>query len=139
MSAVRIVGERARRVEDPALLRGAGRYTDDIELPGMLHAAFVRSPHAHALIKGIDAAAALAFPGVHAVYTGENLVKGLTRLRMPLGFPSTALPADITPYVLTPKEVCFVGEAVAMVVAESRYTAEDAASAVMVDYEPCRR
>jgi aerobic carbon-monoxide dehydrogenase large subunit len=136
MSAVRIVGERARRIEDPALLRGAGRYTDDIELPGLLHAAFVRSPHAHALIKGIDAAAALAFPGVHAVYTSENLAKGLTRLRMPLGFPSTALPADITPYVLTPKEVCFVGEAVAMVVADSRYTAEDAASAVMVDYEP---
>ncbi len=136
MTAARIVGQRVQRIEDPALLRGAGRFTDDIELPGLLHAAFVRSPHAHALIKGIDASAARAMPRVHEIFTSENLARGLTKLRMPLGFPSTALPPNITPFVLTPKEVCFVGEAVAMVVADSRYAAEDAAAAVAVDYEP---
>jgi carbon-monoxide dehydrogenase large subunit len=135
MSAPRIVGSRARRIEDPALLRGAGRFTGDIELPGLSHAAFVRSPHAHAFIQSMDKAAAKAIPGVVAVFDAGDLEKMLTKLRLPLGFPSAALPPDCTPFVLTPKEVCFVGEAVAMVIAESRYVAEDAAAAVAVDYE----
>jgi carbon-monoxide dehydrogenase large subunit len=133
---VRIVGSRARRVEDPALLRGAGRYVDDIELPGLLHAAFVRSPHAHALIRSIDTEAARTLPGIVSVLTAKELERHLTRLRMPLGFPTDSLPEAITPFVLTPREVCFVGEAVAVVIAESRHAAEDAVAAVSVDYEP---
>jgi carbon-monoxide dehydrogenase large subunit len=129
-------GQRTRRIEDPALLRGAGRFVGDIDLPGTLHAAFVRSPYAHALIKDIDVAAAVAMPGVVAVLTARDIARGLTTLRMPLGFPTTTLPPNITPFVLTPEEVCFVGEAVVLVLATSRYTAEDGAGAVLVDYEP---
>jgi carbon-monoxide dehydrogenase large subunit len=136
MSDMRIIGERTRRIEDPRLLRGAGRYAADIQLPGMLHAAFVRSPHAHALIRTIEVRAAREMPGVAAVLTAKELEAAGVRLRMPLGFPSSTLPENITPYVLTPSEVCFVGEAVAMVVADSRYIAEDAVGAIEVDYEP---
>jgi len=135
VSNARVVGTRARRIEDPRLLRGAGRFAPDIALPGLLHAAFVRSPHAHALIRSIDTAAARALAGVHAVLTAKELAQAGVRLRMPLGFPSTALPDNITPFVLAPSEVCFAGEAVAMVVADSRYIAEDAAAAVEIDYE----
>jgi carbon-monoxide dehydrogenase large subunit len=131
----RHVGRRARRIEDPALLRGAGRFVGDIELPRMLHAAFVRSPHAHALIRRVDGSAALEVPGVVAVLAAHDIEKALSRLRMPLGFPTSALPPDITPFVLAPEEVCYVGEAVAMVLGTSRYTAEDGAAAVLVDYE----
>src|SRR5256885_10962432 len=133
MASERIVGERTRRIEDPRLLRGAGRYAADIQLPGMLHAAFVRSPHAHALIRSIDASAARE---AASVFTASDLERAGVRLRMPLGFPSTTLPENITPFVLAPSEVCFVGEAVAMVAAESRYLAEDAAASIEVDYEP---
>ena len=136
MTTARVVGTRARRIEDPRLLRGAGRFAPDIALPGLLHAAFVRSPHAHALIRSIDTASALRLSGVAAIYTAKDFENAGVRLRMPLGFPSTTLPDNITPFVLAPSEVCFVGEAVAMVVAESRYIAEDAAAAIDVDYEP---
>src|SRR5262249_53763985 len=102
----------------------------------MLHAAFVRSPHAHALIRSVDTAVASRMSGVAAVYTAKDLENAGVRLRMPLGFPSTTLPDNITPFVLTPSEVCFVGEAVAMVVADSRYIAEDAVAAIDVDYQP---
>src|SRR6185503_12727930 len=117
MSTGRIVGSRARRIEDPRLLRGAGRFAADIALPGLLHAAFVRSPHAHAVIRSIDTSLASKMRGVAAVYTAEDLESAGVRLRMPLGFPSTSLPDNITPFVLAPSEVCFVGEALAMVVA----------------------
>ena len=132
---MRTVGTRARRIEDPRLLRGAGRFAADIALPGLLHAAFVRSPHAHAVIRSIDTSLASKMSGVAAVYTAENLESAGVRLRMPLGFPSTSLPDNITPFVLAPSEVCFVGEALAMVVADSRYVAEDAMAAIDVDYE----
>src|SRR5256885_17210181 len=92
----------------------------------MLPAAFVRSPHAHALIRNIDASAAR---DIATVFTAMDLDQAGVRLRMPLGFPSATLPENITPFVLAPSEVCFVGEAVAMVVAESRYLAEDAVAA----------
>ena len=131
----RIVGKRVRRIEDPALLRGEGRYVDDIKLPGTLHAAFVRSPHAHALIRSIDVAAARAMTGVTAVYTAADLAKTLLRLRVPLAFPPGKLAEDAMPFVLAPREVCHVGEAVAVVVASSRYLAEDAVDRVVVDYE----
>jgi aerobic carbon-monoxide dehydrogenase large subunit len=132
---MRVVGTRARRIEDPQLLRGKGRYADDIELPGLAHAAFVRSPHAHALIRSIDTQAARAVPGVIAVLTAKDLEASGVTLRMPLGFPTAALPDQITPFVLTPHEACFVGEALAMVVAESRHIAEDAVALASIDYE----
>ena len=132
----RIIGARSPRVEDPSLLKGQGCFLDDIQLPGTLHAAFVRSPHAHAHMVSIDATHALKLPGVHAVYTAKELESVLVKLRMPLGFPTTALPQNITPFVLCPKEVCFVGEAVAVVVATSRHIAEDAVELIAVEYEP---
>ncbi|MCZ6590425.1 MAG: xanthine dehydrogenase family protein molybdopterin-binding subunit [Alphaproteobacteria bacterium] len=125
------------RIEDPALLRGQGRFLDDIQLPDMLHVAFVRSPHAHAVIRGIDKQAALEVPGVHTVLTLADLSEVLTGERLPLGFGKAAgLPADITPFVLCKDEVCFVGEAVAAVLADDRYIAEDGAGLVVVDYDP---
>lgn len=135
-AGARTVGRRAKRIEDPALLRGKGRFTDDITLPGMLHAAFVRSQYAHANLGKIDVAAALAVPGVHAVYTAETIRPALTRLRMPLGFPTKSLPDNTTPFVLCPKEACFVGEPIAIVIADSRAIAEDAAALVEIDYDP---
>lgn len=131
-----LVGTRVRRTEDPRLLRGQGRYVDDIQPPGLLHAAFVRSPHAHASITGIDAAAAKALPGVHAVYLQADFAPYLATPRIPLAMPSAAIRHHVDPSVLATSEVCHVGEAVAMVVAESRHLAEDGAALVEVDYEP---
>jgi carbon-monoxide dehydrogenase large subunit len=129
------VGQRIRRIEDPALLRGAGRYLDDIRLPGTLHVAFVRSPHAHALVRSINADDARAMRGVVAVYTAEDLLKTLVRLRLPMAFPEGKLTANAMPLVLASGEVCHVGETLAMVVATSRYLAEDAVDRVIVDYD----
>ncbi|MGE0746015.1 MAG: xanthine dehydrogenase family protein molybdopterin-binding subunit [Rhodospirillales bacterium] len=129
-------GARIPRVEDRPLLTGRGRYADDIHLPGMLHAAFVRSPHPHAEIKAIDTAAARAMPGIEAVLTLADLSPHLTMERIPLGFRSKELPTDCTPWVLARDEVCYVGEPVAVVIADSRYRAEDAAAFVEVDYAP---
>jgi carbon-monoxide dehydrogenase large subunit len=134
--ALRVVGTRARRIEDPALLSGRGRFVDDIRIDGTLHAAFLRSPHAHARIRAIDAAAARALPGIHAVYTARDILPALSPIRMPLGFPTKVLPDGITPFVLCPEELCYVGEALVMVVADSRHLAEDAVALVEVDYEP---
>ena len=125
-----MVGHRLRRREDAALLRGEGRFLDDIKLPDMLHVAFVRSPHAHALIRSIDAGDARAMRGVIAIYTADDLRKTLVRLRLPMAFPEGKLTATAMPFVLAAGEVCYVGEALAMVVATSRYLAEDAADRV---------
>jgi carbon-monoxide dehydrogenase large subunit len=132
----RLIGERSLRVEDPSLLKGQGCFVDDVQVAGTLHAAFVRSPHAHAKILAVDFAQALQVSGVFAIYSAHELESVLVKLRMPLGFPTNALPQNITPFVLCPKEVCFVGEAVAVVVATSRHIAEDAAEKVLVEYEP---
>ncbi|MGE0005124.1 MAG: xanthine dehydrogenase family protein molybdopterin-binding subunit [Parvibaculaceae bacterium] len=131
----RYIGRRVRRVEDPALLRGEGTYLDDIRIPGLLHAAFVRSPHAHATIKAIDCGAARAMPGIVAVFCASDLARSLNDVRLPLHFPPGKLEADAMPFVLAPSEVCHVGEAVALVVATSRYLAEDAADRVEADYD----
>jgi carbon-monoxide dehydrogenase large subunit len=134
-----------RRLEDPPLLRGTGRFVDDIHLPATLEAAFVRSPHAHARIRGVDARAARAAPGVAAVLSFVDIAPHLVRERMPMQFRSSTLPADCTPYPLAKDEAAYVGEAVAVVIADSRYAAEDAAALVAVEYEPlpaiadCRR
>jgi carbon-monoxide dehydrogenase large subunit len=135
-AAPRAVGARARRIEDPALLRGRGRYLDDVPVAGCLWAAFVRSPYAHARVNGVDAAPALALPGVIAVHTVDSLGTALARVQLPLQFPSDAMPKDVTPHVLARGEAAYAGEAVAMVIADSPYAAEDGANAVAVDYEP---
>ncbi len=140
-----VIGSRVRRLEDGALLTGRGRFVDDIDLPGALEVAFVRSPHAHALIHGIDARAAKAVPGVHAVLTLDDLKPVLAQQRLPRNPHATRQPEGSTPFVLAEREVAFVGETVALVAARNRYVAEDAAALVVVDYEPlpavadCRR
>ena len=134
--AFSIIGKPFKRIEDLPLLQGRGRFVDDLQFPGTLHAAFVRSPHAHALIHGIDAGAARQAPGVQAVLTLADLMPHLSEERLPLQFRSAQLPPDITPFVLAKDEVAFVGEAVAVVIAQSRALAEDAAALVAVDYEP---
>jgi aerobic carbon-monoxide dehydrogenase large subunit len=129
-------GARVARIEDPALLTGRARYVDDIRLPGVLHACFVRSPHPHARIDGIDAAAARAMPGVHAVLTADDMPGRLATDPIPTPVPNPAITAMRTQLALARDEVCYVGEVVAVVIADNRYLAEDAAAAVSVVYEP---
>jgi carbon-monoxide dehydrogenase large subunit len=129
-------GARVLRVEDPALLTGRARFVDDIKLPGTLHGAFVRSPHPHARIEAIDTAAALSMRGVHAVLTAADMPGRLATEPMPTPVPNPAITAMRTQLALARREVCYVGEAIVLVVAENRYVAEDAAAAVVVAYEP---
>lgn len=130
------VGRSVPRLEDPALLTGKGRYLDDIWLPDILHCAFVRSPVAHARIERIDVEAARAMDGVHAVLTLADLMPMLTSGRMPLGASPIKGENSSTPFVLSDREVAYVGEPIVLVVAHSRYLAEDAAARVEVDYAP---
>src|SRR5690348_17560704 len=136
MAAYKFIGQPIARIEDAALLTGAGRFVDDVPLPGTLQAAFVRSAFAHAHIKSVDVTAARAAPGVHAVLTYADIRPLLTQDRMPLELRVETLPPDITPYPLAKDEVVFAGEAIVAVIADSRYAAEDAAALVQVDYEP---
>ena len=130
-----LIGSRIPRLEDEALLRGKGRFVDDIAVPDVLHASFVRSPHAHALIRAIAKDAALAHPGVQAVLTLDDLAPVLVRRRM-LRQSNSGTPLDrFWAFALADGETSYVGEAVALVVADNRYVAEDAASVVTVDYE----
>jgi carbon-monoxide dehydrogenase large subunit len=130
------IGSRITRLEDEPLLRGRGRFIDDIALPGLWHAAFVRSPHPHAAINGIDKSAALAVPGVHAVLTLDDLAAVMVSRRM-VRHSNSGMPLDKAwLFALAPGEVSYVGEPVAMVIADDRYIAEDAAALVLVDYEP---
>ncbi|HKF99342.1 MAG TPA: xanthine dehydrogenase family protein molybdopterin-binding subunit [Xanthobacteraceae bacterium] len=130
-----LIGSRVPRLEDEPLLRGRGRFVDDIVVPGVLHAAFVRSPHPHALIRAIDKAAALALPGVHAVLALDDLAPVLVKRRM-LRQSNSGTPLDrFWAFALADGESSYVGEAVALVVADNRYLAEDAASLVTIDYE----
>jgi len=126
-------GERVQRLEDERFLRGTGLYTDDLG-EGALEGCFVRSPYAHARITSIDTSAATAVPGVVAVYTAADLPFGQTDL--PLLIPHPSLTQGRTQKCLAYEVVRYVGEAVAFVVAESRYVAEDAADQVLVEYEP---
>jgi carbon-monoxide dehydrogenase large subunit len=122
-----------RRKEDPRLLTGRGRYAADFRLPGLLQAAVLRSPHAHARLGAVRAAAALALPGVVAVVTGEDLAS-IGRIPTRLGHPIGNVECLQRP--LTRDKVRYVGEPVAVVVAESRYLAEDALELIEVDWEP---
>ena len=112
-----MIGERVKRIEDPALLRGQAVFVDDIHLAGLLQAAFVRSPHPHALLRSIDTTAAKAFPGVAAVYTLADFSPHIATDRLPLQFPSADFGPDVTPFLLAGDEVCHVGEVIAMVIA----------------------
>jgi carbon-monoxide dehydrogenase large subunit len=125
------VGQSIRRVEDPKFLRGRGGYIADLVTPGMLHAAVLRSPHPHARIVSVDTAAAAALPGVHAVITGARAAE-LTEPLPDFG-PD---PASHTWRCLAVEKVRYVGEGVAVVVADSRYLAEDALGLIDVEYEP---
>jgi aerobic carbon-monoxide dehydrogenase large subunit len=131
---VRYFGAAVPRIEDPELVTGRGRYLDDISLPGLLEAAFVRSMHAPARIGAIDVAEAAQLPGVVAVYTAAEF--DTAGKPMPQFAPSPLLLQNRTQEVLASRAVHYVGEAVAMVVARTRAIAEDAAALVKVDYEP---
>lgn len=126
------VGAAVQRLEDPRLLTGAGRYSGDIKLDRMVHAAFLRSDQAHARIGAIDIAEAVALPGVHGVFTAADFADVL-----PISAPSTT-PGyrETKAHALTAKKVRHVGEPVAVVVAADRYIAEDALALIDVDYEP---
>jgi carbon-monoxide dehydrogenase large subunit len=131
--AIRYTGARIKRLEDPRLLRGAGRFLDDIAPGRALTAVFVRSPHAHATILAIDPARARARPGVVAVLTGEDL-RGLARPIAPFlergGFTPTAWP------ILAEGEVWYCGQPVAVILAVDPLAAADAREDVSVEYEP---
>ena len=134
MSA-RIFGSAIRRREDPRLLTGAGTFTDDIQLPGMVHAAMLRSPHAHARIKGIDTTAAKAAPGVLGVFTGTDTAGRLKAMPCAWLLPNSNLKVAEYPVMAT-DTVHYVGDIVAVVVAKTAYQAYDALDLIQVRYEP---
>lgn len=129
-----IVGKPIKRREDPRLISGTANFLDDVRLPGMTHAALVRSPHAHARIKAIDTATAKAMPGVIDVFIGEDFadINPLPAAWQAGGVKNNA----VTPRVLAIGEVHQVGDPVAVVVAETPHQARDAADAVAVEWEP---
>lgn len=129
---MRFVGARVPRVEDRRILTGRGHYIDDLHLPGTLHAAFVRSPMPHARIVGINVSAARAAPGVVAVLTGEDMKAVSTPIKVAMA-GEARVPEF---YPLATDKVRLVGDLVALVVADSRYAAEDACELVEVGYEP---
>ena len=134
MAMTRIFGASVKRREDPRLITGRGSYVDDIRLPGLLHLAILRSPHAHARITRLDVDKARSMPGVVAIYTGPDLAEKLAPV------PTAWLPPDsdlkIPEYrALAIDTVRYVGDGVAAVVADSRYAAQDALDAIEVEYE----
>ena len=131
--AFRHIGQPIARREDRRFLLGTARFVDDIEVPGALHACFVRSPYAHARILSVDASAARAMPGVAGVFVGSDLARMTTRHRMAPPIDGLhPMEADTLPI----DKVRFHGDLVAVVLATDRYLAEDAAEQVLVDYEP---
>ncbi|MEZ5255423.1 MAG: xanthine dehydrogenase family protein molybdopterin-binding subunit [Ilumatobacteraceae bacterium] len=130
-----VIGTRRLRREDPALLTGEAKYTNDLPIPGALHLALVRSPYAHAKILNIDLSAALAAEGVVAAYTGSDL-QALWASPMPCAWPVTPDMKNLAHYPLALSKACYVGDGVACVLATSETAARDAAELVVVDYEP---
>jgi carbon-monoxide dehydrogenase large subunit len=130
----RLVGAAVKRVEDPRLITGAGRYLDDLKLPGMAHVAILRSPYAHARIRSVDTTRAAKSPGVVGVFTGKDFEQ-LNPL--PCAWQATGAENHVvTPRALEIDKVAFTGAGVAAVVAETREAAEDALELVEVDWEP---
>ncbi len=130
----KFVGKSFKRVEDPRFLQGQGKYVSNLQRPGMAYVAIARSPHAHADIKGIDASAALELDGVVAVFTGQDLIDGGVG-QLPCGWvvPDCKIPER---WPVVPDRARHVGDAVAVVVADNPYVAEDALELIEVDYEP---
>jgi len=134
MKMAQWLGAPVKRKEDPRLITGNGQFTDDLKLPGMLFAAFLRSPHAHAVIKRIDISRAQAHPGVHAIYTGSDVTAKVKPVPTMWYLPGADLkPKDRMP--LAAEKVRYAGEAVAVVVADDRYVARDALDLIDVEYE----
>ena len=131
----RVIGTPMLRREDPALLTGEARYTNDLPIPGALHLAVLRSPYAHARITSIDVSAALEQPGVVAAYTGADL-QDQWAAPMPCAWPVTADMKNPPHYPVTVSKACYVGDAVAVVLARSEAEAQDALGAIDVQYEP---
>ncbi len=135
--ADQVVGTPRLRKEDPQLLTGEGKYIDDIQVAGQLWMGMVRSTMAHAAIRSVDTAAAADMPGVHAVFTGSELADmGLWAAPLPCAWPVTPDMVNPPHYPAATTEVHHVGEIIAVVLADSRYRAVDAAETVVVDYEP---
>ncbi|GAG19274.1 unnamed protein product, partial [marine sediment metagenome] len=135
----KLIGKPITRNEDPRLLTGQALFVDDVELPGMLHAAFLRSEYAHARLKGIDLSAALERPGVVAAFTAEDMGDDWSP-GPPLVIPPPTI-EDVEFYTrtqvpLVKDKVRHAGEPLAIVIAESRYIAEDALDDIVVDLEP---
>lgn len=127
-------GQSVRRFEDPRLLTGGGSYVDDMKLPGLLHAVVLRSIHAHAKIRSIDVTAASRMPGVVAVFTAADIQDLAVELPTRTNTGADMFNPARHP-VLASDKVCYVGQAVAVVIAEDTYTAADALELVEVDYE----
>lgn len=130
------IGKSMRRIEDKRYLEGRGRYADDIRLPDMLHAVFLRSPFAHGIIRNIDVEAARAMAGVVSVLTYKDLRPLLTSDRIPQALAAAAIKFDVDPFVLAHDETCYVGEPIAIILADSRHIGEDALGAIDLDIDP---
>lgn len=130
-----LFGSGIKRREDPRLITGTGSFVDDLDLPGMTYAALVRSPYAHATVGKIDTSGALAVPGVLAVYTGRDVAGKINPVPCAFNVPGCDLIVPAHPVLATDK-VRYAGDAVALVIAESRAAARDAVDLVDVDYEP---
>ncbi len=135
ISATKTFGQPTTRIEDRALLCGKAHFVADIRLPGMLHAAFVRSPHAHAKVVSVDKNRALALPGVVAVLTCDDLRAVTTNDRLVVALPDRTYMQQRDRCILVSDETVHVGEAIAMVVATDAYIAEDAAGLVEIEFE----
>lgn len=133
----RVIGQRLLRKEDPALLTGEARYTNDLQIPGALHLAVLRSPYAHARIMKVNLSRALEMPGVRAAYCGADLAE-LWAAPMPCAWPVTDDMKNPVHYPLAISTACYVGDGVACVLAETDAIARDALEAIEVDYEPLR-
>ena len=128
-------GQAMKRFEDHRLLAGQSAYTDDLKLPGMLHAMVLRSPHAHARIRSLDSSAASRLPGVVSVFTADDFAGVIEHL--PTRLNTDADEMRPTPHpVLAKGKVGYVGQAVAIVVAEDAQLAKDGMEQIVVDYEP---
>jgi len=135
----KVIGQRIKRNEDPRLLTGRALFVDDVQIPGMLHVAFLRSDYAHARLNGIDVSAARQRPGVVAVYTAEDLGSDWKHAPALVSPPPTIKEIEFysrTQVPLVKDKVRHAGEPLAMVVAESRYVAEDALEDIIIDLEP---
>ena len=130
----KVVGARVKRIEDPKLITGNGLFSDDIQFPGMLHAAVLRSPHAHAIIKKINVEEALKIPGVVAIYTGKDLEGKIGPVPTSWYVPGCDL-KEAPQYPLAIDRTRYVGDGVALVIAEDRYTVRDALYEIEVEYE----